>query len=375
MTPFDAAADPATIPTATEEPAPPRGSGTSATYSPDDNKLRLYAARRLSADVYVQVKAAGFRWAPKQDLFYATWSPGAEDMAEELAGEIDDEDKSLVARAEDRADRFEGYSDRRAADAEGARKAVAAIADHIPLGQPILAGHHSEKHARRDAAKIEAGMRKAVRMWQTSQYWTARGRRPRPRQIQRAAGRARPPHQDHRSRQAQAGAQPRQGREVPADLAGHRLEDQSGRLQAHPAWTGRGPRQLRSRALRHRGKPERELVGLGRAASGRRALRRVPELDGGTGARARACVSSPAHCPLRALDCPLRFAFELRARHAGRGRRHCRRSQRPRGRRRLPLLGQPARGMVLHSEAQQGQRDRARQLGQRRRKLHPHDAL
>ncbi len=146
-----------------------------ATYSPDDNKLRLYPAGRLSADEYARVKAAGFKWAPKQGLFVAPmWTPDREDLLAEMCGEIEDEDKSLVERAEERADRFEQYSDNRAADAESARQAVAAIADHIPMGQPILVGHHSEKHARRDAERIENGMRKAVRMWETSKYWTQR---------------------------------------------------------------------------------------------------------------------------------------------------------------------------------------------------------
>lgn len=146
-----------------------------ATYSPDDNKLRLYASSRLPADVYERVKAAGFRWAPKQDLFVAPmWTPAREDLLLELAGEIGDEDKSLADRAEQRAERFEDYSAKRAEDAHRAHAAVAAIADHIPLGQPILVGHHSERHARKDAERIESGMRKAVNAWRTSSYWTER---------------------------------------------------------------------------------------------------------------------------------------------------------------------------------------------------------
>jgi protein-L-isoaspartate O-methyltransferase len=146
-----------------------------ATYSPEDNKLRLYPAYKLDADDYERVKAAGFKWAPKQELFVAPmWTPGREDLLIEMCGEIDDEDKSLVSRAEERADRFEDYSDNRASDAESARKAVSAIADNIPFGQPILVGHHSEKHARRDAQKIENGMRRAVKMWEQAEYWKQR---------------------------------------------------------------------------------------------------------------------------------------------------------------------------------------------------------
>jgi len=146
-----------------------------ATYSPDDNKLRLYAATRLDAETYARVKAHGFKWAPQQKLFVAPmWTPEREDLLVELAGEIGDEDTSLAERAEERAERFEQYHENRAKDAERAQEAVHRIADNIPLGQPILVGHHSERHARRDAERIENGMRKAVNMWKTAQYWKSR---------------------------------------------------------------------------------------------------------------------------------------------------------------------------------------------------------
>lgn len=146
-----------------------------ATYSPEDNKLRLYASGRLPADLYVEVRKHGFIWAPKQELFVApAWSPSREDFLLTLCDEIGDEDTSLVDRAEQRAERFEDYSDKRAEDAERAKKAVDEIAENIPMGQPILIGHHSEKRARKDAERIENGMRKAVKMWETSEYWTRR---------------------------------------------------------------------------------------------------------------------------------------------------------------------------------------------------------
>ncbi|ENB45344.1 hypothetical protein ECMP0215613_5462 [Escherichia coli MP021561.3] len=71
-----------------------------ATYSPDDNKLRLYAASRLDPETYKKVHDAGFRWAPKQALFVApAWTPGREDVLLSLAGEIEDEDsRSLNVR-------------------------------------------------------------------------------------------------------------------------------------------------------------------------------------------------------------------------------------------------------------------------------------
>lgn len=146
----------------------------SCSYDPEDDKLRLRASARLDRETYDRVKTAGFSWAPKQELFFAVWRPEREDLMLELCGEIDDEDTTLVERAEQRAERFEEYSDKRESDAERAHAAVAAIADNIPMGQPILVGHHSERHARRDAQRIENGMRRAVKLWETSKYWTAR---------------------------------------------------------------------------------------------------------------------------------------------------------------------------------------------------------
>lgn len=146
-----------------------------ATYDPADNKLRLSCLRRLDEATYKRVKDAGFIWAPKQQVFVAPmWTPGREDLLLGLCGEIGDEDTSLVDRAEQRAERFEDYGESRLADAKAARSAVDRISDGIPLGQPILVGHHSEKHARKDAERIENGMRKAVQMWDTANYWKQR---------------------------------------------------------------------------------------------------------------------------------------------------------------------------------------------------------
>ncbi len=96
-----------------------------ATYSPDDNKLRLYAASRLDPETYKKVHDAGFRWAPKQALFVApAWTPGREDVLLSLAGEIEDEDSTLAERQEARAAWLPGHrilsrADRFSAGASG----------------------------------------------------------------------------------------------------------------------------------------------------------------------------------------------------------------------------------------------------------------
>lgn len=143
-----------------------------ATYSPEDNKLRLYTLHRLDAETYQRVSAAGFRWAPKQELFVApAWTPAREDLLLALCDEIEPEDTSVADRAAERGERFEGYAENRLQEAEAEHARVDAIAEHIPLGQPILVGHHSERRARKDAERIQEGMRRAVKAAETSKYW------------------------------------------------------------------------------------------------------------------------------------------------------------------------------------------------------------
>ncbi|HAZ3284338.1 DUF3560 domain-containing protein [Escherichia coli] len=120
-----------------------------ATYSPDDNKLRLYATSCLDPETYKKVRDAGFRWAPKQALFVApAWTPGREDVLLLLAGDIEDEDSTLAERQEARAERFTGYSGKRASESAQALDEVERLTAMIPPGQPILVGHHSERRAR-----------------------------------------------------------------------------------------------------------------------------------------------------------------------------------------------------------------------------------
>ena len=65
-------------------------------------------------------------------------------------------------RREARADRREEWADKRRKKSAAAFDSSARLANNIPLGQPILVGHHSEKHARRDQERIQSGMSRGV---------------------------------------------------------------------------------------------------------------------------------------------------------------------------------------------------------------------
>lgn len=67
-------------------------------------------------------------------------------------------------RLERKAEKRREWAGSAARKSDAAFNKARAIADNIPLGQPILIGHHSEKHARRDAEKIQAGMSKGCEL-------------------------------------------------------------------------------------------------------------------------------------------------------------------------------------------------------------------
>lgn len=146
-----------------------------ATYSPEDNKLRLYASDRLDAETYDRVKAAGFIWAPKQGLFVAPkWTTKREDLCLDLAGEIEPEDMTLAERAQMKAERLDNLAERKARAASAFQAAAQNISERFHMGQPILVGHHSERRARKDKERMDSAQRKAIESHEAARYWLYR---------------------------------------------------------------------------------------------------------------------------------------------------------------------------------------------------------
>ena len=143
-----------------------------ATYSPEDNKLRLYASSRLDAETYARVKAAGYVWAPKQELFVAPkWSTSREDLALELAGEIEPEAMTMAERAQMKAERLDNLADKNARKASAFQQAAQDISERFYMGQPILIGHHSERKARKDKERMDSAQRQAIDAHKAAGYW------------------------------------------------------------------------------------------------------------------------------------------------------------------------------------------------------------
>ena len=138
-----------------------------ATYSPEDNKLRLYASERLDEATYRNLRAEGFIWAPKQKLFVAPkWSPSREDALLSLVADIEDEDTSLTDRQEERAERFDEYREKRAEEAQETQERAGSL--------PDVYGHHDARKARKQAEKAEQATKQAIRLWETASYWKSR---------------------------------------------------------------------------------------------------------------------------------------------------------------------------------------------------------
>lgn len=65
-------------------------------------------------------------------------------------------------RAEARAERLEDQADRLAAEGKARLAAADSIASVIPMGQPILVGHHSERRHRKDLERIQTNTMKGL---------------------------------------------------------------------------------------------------------------------------------------------------------------------------------------------------------------------
>ena len=70
--------------------------------------------------------------------------------------------RTQAERRADRQDRIDGRADRLRDEASAQLRRADQISERFAGGQPILVGHHSERGARRDHARMDTAMRKGV---------------------------------------------------------------------------------------------------------------------------------------------------------------------------------------------------------------------
>ena len=74
-------------------------------------------------------------------------------------------------RQEARAERYREYADNADKRATAAFNASSAAVEHIPLGQPILVGHHSERAHRRALERSNSSMMRSVHESEKAAYY------------------------------------------------------------------------------------------------------------------------------------------------------------------------------------------------------------
>ncbi len=144
-----------------------------ATYNICDDKLRASFSERLSPEDYKAIRAAGFAYWHGSKLFVAKWSVTAENKLREMGiTEIEDDDQPDDVEA--RVDRFSGYADNAEQSAEAASNYAHNLVAGIPMGQPILVGHHSERGHRATLKRCDAATRRALNESERAAYWNDR---------------------------------------------------------------------------------------------------------------------------------------------------------------------------------------------------------
>lgn len=110
------------------------------------------------AETISTLKAAGWRWSGYRQAWH---KPGRHTKPPTGIEYQDDGECDFAAQ---RSERLEERANKRQAESNRRFEGVRRIADNIPFGQPILVGHHSERHARKDAERIHTGMGKAIEL-------------------------------------------------------------------------------------------------------------------------------------------------------------------------------------------------------------------
>lgn len=83
---------------------------------------------------------------------------------------MEEAEADRAERMDDRADALAAKAERKNAEADRRQAAASQIAQRFADGQPILVGHHSERSARRDQARIETNMRAAIQLGKEAEH-------------------------------------------------------------------------------------------------------------------------------------------------------------------------------------------------------------
>lgn len=79
--------------------------------------------------------------------------------------------KEYENRQSEKAEKYRELSEKAQKESNAAYQTAHNIGSFIPMGQPILVGHHSEKRHRKDLERIDNNMRKSIELEEKSAYY------------------------------------------------------------------------------------------------------------------------------------------------------------------------------------------------------------
>lgn len=87
---------------------------------------------------------------------------------------FEEKENLKMEKASNRSERFTDRAEKASAESMTRYKNAKQLGDMIPMGQPILIGHHSERGHRRHIEKIDNNMRKSIEADNKAEYYTDR---------------------------------------------------------------------------------------------------------------------------------------------------------------------------------------------------------
>ncbi len=161
---------PPPAPSAPAAPAPPSlalppGQHAALRHDRSTGRSWLMFPGKPPPETIAALKREGWRWSG----FRREWHHPSK-FARPLVPFVDE---GLVDYSEERAERLQERARKKAGEAAARIGRAESIASQIPLGQPILVGHHSERRHRRDIERIQVGYRKGFEAQAASQSLAA----------------------------------------------------------------------------------------------------------------------------------------------------------------------------------------------------------
>lgn len=145
-----------------------------AEFNLHNNHLTFYPHRKLTKEEWERfTRQLRMAWGRGRKCFYGVWAPEREDALLEYVEQIEvviDDDGGYI----DRLGRFDRYTTNAGQRAAQRFRAAMAEVEGIPMGQPILIGHHSEKRHRAALERHDRHMHRGLEEQRKAEHWGSR---------------------------------------------------------------------------------------------------------------------------------------------------------------------------------------------------------